>query len=239
MSQSFNLSAGATRRIHWNLAARTGSHRHYYNYCARSRLEREAIMAESLSMAFLILLESLSPIERAVFLLREVFDYDYAEISAIVGKTDENCRQISNRAKKRVAARPSRFEVDFERQNQLIQQFGLAAVGDLSGLLGLMNEDIVLYSDGGGQVNAARKPIYGDQKAVSLLVGVLKKFAPVNPRYEITVINSQPGIVGYDAERVVSATIFDFAGDRIRNIFIVNNPDKLRGILQTSKSRLQ
>lgn len=198
--------------------------------------ERKTIMAESLSMAFLILLESLSSVERAVFLLREVFDYDYAEISTIVCKTEDNCRQLFNRAKKHITARPSRFEVATERQRLLVQEFGLAAtLGDLSGLLKVMNEDIVLYSDGGGKVNAARKPIFGNQKVASLLLGVLKKFAPINPRYEPAIINSQPGIIGYDAEKIVSATIFDIIDDRITTIFIVNNPDKLVGILQTNE----
>ena len=119
---------------------------------------------ESLSMAFLVLLESLNPVERAVFLLREVFDYEYEEISRIVGKSEANCRQITRRARQSVAARRPRFESSPEQEERLTQRFvDTCMSGDMEGLLELLSEDVTLWSDGGGKVAAASYPIHGPE----------------------------------------------------------------------------
>ena len=151
---------------------------------------------ESLSMAFMVLLESLNPVERAVFLLREVFDYDYEEISRIVGKSEDNCRQIAHRARQSVAARRPRFERSPEQEERLTERFVEACVsGNMEGLLGLLSEDVTLWSDGGGKVAAAPYPIHGPERVARFLLGVLRTVPPgffARP----TQVNGGPGVVG-------------------------------------------
>jgi RNA polymerase sigma factor (sigma-70 family) len=119
-------------------------------------------LEDTLSMAFLVLLESLTPVERAVFLLREVFDYEYAEIASLVGKSEANCRQISRRARQSVAATRPRFESSPQQEERLIESFLQASLsGDMEALLALLSDDVTLYSDGGGRTRAALNPIYG------------------------------------------------------------------------------
>src|SRR5262249_47279756 len=131
-------------------------------------------LAESLSMAFLVLLERLSPVERAVFLLHEVFDFDYAEIARVVDKTEANCRQILARARKHVGAPRQRFEADPTQATRLVERFTQAArAGDLEGLLGVLAEDITLWADGGGKVpGAALKPVHGATPVARFAVGI-------------------------------------------------------------------
>jgi len=190
-----------------------------------------AALNESLSMAFLVLLESLTPTERAVFLLREVFDYDYDEISHLVGKSETNCRQIAHRARKYVAARRPRFERSPEQEERLTGSFLEACTGgDMEGLLGLLTEDVTLWSDGGGKVRAALNPIRGSDKVARFLLGVLDK-APPGLVVRQTRVNGQPGIIGYYADgQPQSVTTFDIAGERIRAIHILVNPEKLGNI---------
>jgi len=159
---------------------------------------------ETLSMAFLVLLESLTPVERAVFLLREVFDYDYEEISHLVGKSETNCRQIAHRARGYVAARRPRFERSPEQQERLTERFVEAcSTGDMPALLELLAEDITLWSDGGGRVRAALNPIYGPEKVTRFLLGVLRKTPPTFVS-RLARVNGQPGIVGYVEGRPAS-----------------------------------
>src|SRR5437016_10540461 len=125
--------------------------------------------ADSLSMGFLVLLESLTPVERAVFLLREVFDYGFDEIARIVGKTEENCRQISVRARKHVHDAKPRFEASRARKEELARRFFAAAMdGDLEGLLEMLAADAVAYADGGGLAPATRHPVYGGKKVAKI-----------------------------------------------------------------------
>lgn len=185
---------------------------------------------ETLSMAFLVLLESLTPVERAVFLLREVFDYDYAEIASLVGKSEDNCRQISRRARQSVAARRPRFESSPEQQERLTERFVEAcSTGDMPALLELLAEDITLWSDGGGRVRAALNPIYGPEKVTRFLLGVLRKTPPTFVS-RLARVNGQPGIVGYVEGRPASVLTLDTESGRIRAIRIVVNPEKLRTI---------
>lgn len=156
-------------------------------------------LAESLSMAFLLLLERLSPIERAVFLLRQVFAYSYAEIALIVGKSEENCRQVMHRARQHLAARRPFTQVPKEVQQQLFTQFLQAwRVGDMHGLLRVLSDEIVLHSDGGGRVSAARQPISGPDKVARFLLGLQRKYlALADLTIRPALINGQPGLICY------------------------------------------
>jgi len=192
---------------------------------------------ESLSMAFLVLLESLNPVERAVFLLREVFDYDYGEISEIVGKSEANCRQIARLARQSVAARRPRFECSLETEKRLTERFVEACMsGDMEGLLGILSEDVTLWSDGGGKVAAAPYPIYGSEKVARFLVGVLRTVPPGFFAHPAR-INGEPGVVGFVDGRPTGVVALDVAEDRIHGVRIVVNPDKLRAIPPSSPDR--
>jgi RNA polymerase sigma-70 factor (ECF subfamily) len=188
-------------------------------------------LEDSLSMAFLVLLESLTPVERAVFLLREVFGYEYAEIAGIVGKSEANCRQISRRARASVAARRPRFERSPEQGERLMKRFLEAcAAGDMGGLLAVLSDDVTLWSDGGGKTRAARNPVHGAANVARFLLGTLRK-APPGLAVRQARINGSPGLVGYFGDgRPQSATTFGFAGGRISEIRLVVNPDKLEGV---------
>jgi RNA polymerase sigma-70 factor (ECF subfamily) len=185
---------------------------------------------ESLSMAFLVLLESLNPTERAVFLLREVFDYDYDEISRLVGKSEANCRQIARRARPSVAARRPRFEHSPEQEERLTRRFVEAcASGDMEGLLELLSDDITVWSDGGGKVAAARHPIYGPDRVARFFLGLASK-APPAFAIRQSRINGQPGLIGYVDGRPLNVLAFDVADGRIQTIRVVVNPEKLRAV---------
>ncbi len=185
----------------------------------------------SLSMAFLVLLESLTPTERAVFILREVFDYDYDEISRLVGKGEANCRQIARRARQSVAARRPRFESSPEQEERLMESFLDACLGgDMEALLALLSEDVALWSDGGGKTRAALNPIHGAEKVARFFFGVLRK-APPGFVVRRASINGRPGLVGYFGDgRPHSVAAFDVAEGSIRAIRLVVNPEKLRAV---------
>lgn len=185
---------------------------------------------ESLSMAFLVLLESLNPVERAVFLLREVFDYDYEEISRIVEKSEANCRQIARRARQSVAARRPRFERSPEQEERLTRQFLEACTsGDMEGLVDLLSEDVTLWSDGGGKVAAAPYPIHGPERVARFLLGVLRMVPPGFYARPVR-INGGPGVVGYVGGNPTSVVALEVADGRLRGVRIVVNPEKLRAI---------
>ena len=191
---------------------------------------------ESLSMAFLVLLESLNPVERAVFLLREVFGYDYEEISSIVRKSEANCRQIARRARQSVAARRPRFERSLEKEKMLTERFVEACMsGDMEGLLELLSEDVTLWSDGGGKVAAAPYPIHGPEKVARFLVGVLRTVPPGFFAHPARV-NGGPGAIGYVDDHPTGVVALDVAEGRIRRVRIVVNPDKLRTVPPASPS---
>jgi RNA polymerase sigma-70 factor, ECF subfamily len=193
-------------------------------------LAEMAAWSESLSMAFFLLLEHLSPVERAVFLLRQVFDYEYSEIAEIVGKSEENCRQIVRRARQHLHARRPHYEVSFEQQKQLTHQFIRAcASGDMDGLLALLTEDVVLHTDEGGKVRAALNPIYGPSKVVRGLLGLLRK-APPGLTLHVARVNGQPGLVNYLDDVPFAVVALDMVEGHIREIDIVVNPDKLHHI---------
>lgn len=192
-------------------------------------MARDAELAESLSMAFLSVLEALTPVERAVFLLHEVFDYPYAEIAQIVEKTEDNCRQIFTRAKRHIDAGKRRFEPSPEKREEIAERF-LAACrrGELDGLVQLLAADAAFYGDGGGKVAAVVRPVLGLDRVGRLLVGLFGKFDTWSLRLERAEVNGQPGVKVLDpAGHVVSVLAFDIADGRVQCIRSVANPDKL------------
>lgn len=186
-----------------------------------------AALAESLSMAFLVMLESLSPLERAVFLLREVFDYDYAEIAAIVGQSEVYCRQLASRARRHVADRRPRFEVGSEQPAQVVEQFMQTLdTGDVEGLLAVLDDNVTWYSDGGGRPGIARKPIHGADLVARFTLN-LRRQAPENTVVRLAQINGEPGLITYVDGRPFNILSFEIYQNRIVAIRAVVNPHKL------------
>jgi RNA polymerase sigma-70 factor (ECF subfamily) len=183
---------------------------------------------ESISMAFLVLLERLNPIERAVFLLREVFDYEYAEISEAVGRTEANCRQILRRAKQHVQAARPRFTSSARKQSELLAQFVQAATnGDLDGLVAVLASDAELHTDGGGKAPALPNLVRGASRIARAIVGGMAKFAPETFATRFVEINGQPGFVSYFEGKPAIALLLDVSDDNVQKIFAISNPAKL------------
>ncbi|HEU5431439.1 MAG TPA: RNA polymerase sigma-70 factor [Thermomicrobiales bacterium] len=183
---------------------------------------------DSLSMAFLVLLESLSAKERAVFLLHDVFGYEFTEIAAIVGESAAYCRQLAKRARAHVAERRPRFTPAAEERERLAERF-LRAVndGDLSGLIATLADDVVVWSDGGGKVNAARKPVAGGPDKVARYLLNIARLAAPGTAIRRAAVNGEPGLVTTLDGALSGAVTFDVANGSIRAIYIVVNPDKL------------
>ncbi|WP_096587197.1 RNA polymerase sigma-70 factor [Calothrix sp. NIES-2098] len=189
-------------------------------------------LADSLSMAFLVVLERLSPIERAVFLLREVFDYDYDEIAQIVGKSQANCRQIFKRSRQHISDRRPRFPVSDRQQEEITAQFVKASTqGNLQGLLALLAKDVTYWSDGGGKVVAALKPLQGAMKVGKFLLALRSKWLSTSIS-QIAGINGQPGIILFVNDRIHSVTTFEIFDGYIQSVYTIRNPDKLKRIAE-------
>lgn len=184
---------------------------------------------ETLSMAFMVLLQTLSPMERAVFLLHEVFDYTHAEIAAIVGEREMTVRQILRRAKTHVVARRPRFAGTAEQHGRLLTGFIQACtVGDVEGLERMLADDVVCTSDGGGKATSATKPVYGARNAAQMLAGLVRKAVGVT--FELAVLNGEPAIVGRIDGRVETVVTIATDGTRITEVDMLRNPDKLSRI---------
>ncbi len=193
-------------------------------------VERHAETADSLSMAFLVLLESLTPVERAVFLLREVFDYDYGEIASIVGKSEANCRQLVVRARKQLEARKPRFEASRQRRDEIARRFFAAAAdGDTEGLIDLLAADVVAYGDGGGKAAAFPKPVFGRERVTRVLMGARARARVPIVAWRSAEVNGQPGALFLDPEgRTVLVIGLDIADGQVQTVRAISNPDKLR-----------
>jgi len=191
---------------------------------------QRAELADSLSLAFLVLLERLSPEQRAVFLLRDVFDYGYPEIAAIVGKSEAAVRQLAARARRHVEAGRPRFEGSRERREELARRFLAAArEGDLAALEALLARDVVLHGDGGGRVPALARPLHGRSRTARTLLAWARQGARGGGGARPVEVNGQPGALVLDAAgRVVGVLALDIAGDEVRAVRSVVNPDKLR-----------
>lgn len=188
-------------------------------------------MADSLSMAFLVLLETLSPEQRAAFLLHDVFEYGYDEVAAIVGTSEANARQLAARARRHLRERRPRYDAPPERREELASRFLAAALeGDVAGLEALLAEDVVLHGDGGGKVPALARSLSGREKVARVLVhwATLGRQTPgvsVRP----VVVNGQPGFMALDGEgRLVNVMALEFSGDLISEVHSIVNPDKLQ-----------
>jgi RNA polymerase sigma-70 factor (TIGR02957 family) len=196
---------------------------------------RHAETADSLSLAFLVLLESLGPVERAVFLLREVFDYGYDEIAAVVAKSPDNCRQIAVRARRQVQARKPRFEASRRKRQELARRFFEAVqADDTQGLVGLLAADVVVYGDGGGKAPASLRPVFGRERVAELL-GQFKPwwFQRLGVRsVGYAEVNGQPGALYLDADgHPVAVVSLDIADDLVQAVHAITNPDKLRHLI--------
>ena len=188
-------------------------------------------MADTASQAFLVLLETLSPVERAVFLLREVFGYEYPQVAEAVGKGEENCRQIARRARKHVEGREARFEADRSHSDELLDRFLEASEsGDVEGLKEILAADAVVYSDGGGKVSAARHPFSGIDRIARFMVKItVRRLARDGFRRRRINVNGAPGEMTINPDGEVTDVLTVEVGDGlIRTIRIVRNPDKLR-----------
>ena len=189
--------------------------------------EETALAHESVSYAFLVMLEELGPVERAVFLLREVFDYEYADIAQVVQKSEAACRQVFHRARGRLAERHHRQSASYVQRRDLTLRFLMAAnEGDMAGLLEMLAKDAVSYSDGGGKAAAALNPIFGAERIIRFLIGAARKEPDLVP--DLVDINGQPGVVfRTSAGEPHTVMLLEFEDGRISALYSVRNPDKL------------
>jgi RNA polymerase sigma-70 factor (ECF subfamily) len=193
-------------------------------------MDQQAERAESVSMAFMLILEALSPVERAVFLLREAFDYSYEEIAEIVQKSEDNVRQIFARARRHIDAGKRRFEPSAAKRTEIAERFFAACErGELSGLVEMLAADAAFYSDGGGKVTAVTRPVTGADRVARLMAGLFARFAGTGVRLVPAAINGQPGARFLDADgRLLSVWSLDTVDGRVVCVRSVVNPDKLR-----------
>lgn len=190
---------------------------------------RHAETADALSLAFLHLLEKLSPVERAVFLLREVFDYPHDEVAVIVGKSPANSRQILARAHRHIAAGRQRFDVSREERDEIARRFFTAwEQGETAALIDLLAPDVTVYGDGGGKAPAAPEPIVGAERAAKALIGWGRQARERGITYRPASVNGEPGMVFHDAGgRVAWVGALEIAGGVVVAVRSVLNPDKL------------
>ncbi|WP_030922519.1 RNA polymerase sigma-70 factor [Streptomyces sp. NRRL B-24720] len=197
----------------------------------------EAVMdAESVSMAMLVVLETLSPLERAVFVLKEVFDFSHAEIAEAVERSEAAVRQAAHRAREHVQARRPRFTTDRPRQREITERFFAAATGgDVNALMELLSPDVTLWTDGGGKVRQALRPVVGAQTVAAWFAAIgtvtYQGVEPADMKAELVEINGGPGMLFSGSGRVIATVTFDFDADgRITSIHNVANPDKLQAV---------
>jgi RNA polymerase sigma-70 factor (TIGR02957 family) len=191
---------------------------------------RKAEMADSLSLAFLVLLESLSPEQRAAFLLREVFDEPYDRIAEIVGTSEQNARQLATRARRHVEERRPRFEASREQREELATRFFAAAEeGDLQGLEELLADDVVLRGDGGGKAPALKRAVHGRARVARTLIAGLRALARFGLTLRREHVNGQPGALVSDRDgKLIAVMSLDVAEGQIQGVSSIVNPDKLQ-----------
>ncbi len=192
-------------------------------------VEERVDKEESISLAFLVLLEQLQPMERAVFLLREVFEYDYAEIATFLSKSEAACRQAFSRAKKHLSEHRPRFPASLDTQRQLLTSFQQAVnAGEMTTLMNLLAEDVTFWADGGGKVKgAATRPIYGREAVARFSLGATRRFLPEGYRTELEEVNGQPALVVRAGDRAFLVLTIEVQEDQIRAVRIIANPEKL------------
>jgi RNA polymerase sigma-70 factor (TIGR02957 family) len=193
----------------------------------------EVEMAESVSLAMLVVLESLTPLERAVFVLGDVFGYTHVDIAEMIDREPAAVRQLAHRARAHVQARRPRFPADPATRTELVTRFRDAcAGGELAPLMALLAPDVTVWSDGGGKVTAARRPVVGADNVGRWLLGVITKLHAQHVAIESAMINNEPALLASVDGSVVGSVHFDIDGDRIVGLRLVLNPDKLRGLRQ-------
>jgi RNA polymerase sigma-70 factor (ECF subfamily) len=189
------------------------------------------VLADSVSTAMLLVLEALSPVERAVFVLSEAFGYSHAEIAGFTGRSDASVRQIAHRARQAVGARRHRYDTDPEVRQQVTERFLAACLGgDLNALMEVLAPDVILVSDGGGFTGAPRKPIHGTVYVARAIV-VLSKRRPAGSTAQVLQVNGGPGIVIYSGRTPVLALTLHLADGAIKEMHVVSNPEKLHGVM--------
>jgi RNA polymerase sigma-70 factor (ECF subfamily) len=193
----------------------------------------DVVLAESVSMAMLVLLETLTPDERAVFVLREVFGFDYDEIAGAVGKSATTVRQVAHRARQHVHARRKRFEpVDPATTAEITEQFiTAAATGDMEGLLAMLAPNATWTADSGGKASAARRPVVGADRVAKAVIGIFRLGQKLpDVRIETAVYNSAPAIVVYSGGHLEGVFLVEISDGKITHFYAMRNPDKLAGI---------
>ena len=190
-------------------------------------------LGEMVSLALLVVLETLSPAERAVFVLREVFGMSVAEVAAALGRSEPAVRQMAHRAREHVRARQPRFDTDRQAQREVTERFFEAvAGGDVEALLAALAPDVVLISDGGGRTRAALRPITGSDKVARWLVAIAQQGASIpDLRIEVAEVNGWPAIVGWSGVEPFGAISLALTDGRIEQVLVVVNPDKLAGLV--------
>jgi RNA polymerase sigma-70 factor (ECF subfamily) len=200
------------------------------------RTQADAAAAESVSMAMLVVLETLSPLERAVFVLKEVFDFSYAEVGDAVERSESAVRQAAHRAREHIRARRPRFETDRVKKREATERFFAAVTGgDINQLMELLAPEVTLWTDGGGKVRQAMRPIIGAANVARWIAGTIKRpyegVEIADMAAEIVDINGGPGIVMSGADRVIATLTVDLDADgRIVAVHNVANPDKLHAV---------
>lgn len=191
----------------------------------------DVLLAESVSMAMLVVLETLTPDERAVFVLREVFGFEHAEIATAVGKSPASVRQIAHRAREHVQSRRRRFEpVDPERSAQITTEFLTAAAsGDVAALMSVLAPDVAFISDSNGKVSAARRPVFGAEKVARFILGLMQRMGPEH-RISTAICNGAPALVVHEGDRPDTVITVDVADGRITNFYAMRNPEKLTAV---------
>ncbi len=192
-------------------------------------------LAEDVSLALLVALERLSPVERAAFLLHDVFDTPYAEIASLLEKDEAACRQLVSRARKQVRSDRPRYSASKEQSAALLDAFQRAlASGDASSLEAFLTEDVTFTSDGGGKVSSATKVLVGPHNVSRFVFGLAQKFTTSSLlRAEPAVINGGPGVVFFEGDAVSQALCFELEGHKVKSFFAVRNPDKLQHLVRS------
>lgn len=196
----------------------------------------EVELADSVSLALLVVLETLSPLERAVFVLHEAFRFSFAEVAEAVGRSEAAVRQLAHRARGHVEARRPRFEADPDTRQRVTEQF-LAACGngDMQALLAVLAPNVVLLSDSGGQARAPRQPVLGGDRVARFFLAIWPELPP-ETRAHLTQLNGSPGVFGTVGGQPLGALVFEIANGRIQTIYVVVNPDKLHGLVRRAAS---
>jgi RNA polymerase sigma-70 factor, ECF subfamily len=199
--------------------------------------EVAAELDSDVSIAFMAMLEALSPEERAAFILHDIIDDDYADIADALGKSEAACRQMVHRARERVTARRRRFVVDDATRTRMLQKFvGAVATGDREQIMAVFAEDAVMTSDGGGKATAISRPLEGSQRIAMLWYAVARRHAEESDtggamEHRIVRINGEPGIAFIGNGRLYSLSVIETDGERIHSFFSIRNPDKLAGFV--------